>query len=111
VLENLKSQKEEKVEKQGISTFQKSVFFESPEDRRPGALRRETRKRTAVIWEVVTWTKIWPRGIIFVSAISTFRYFRDWEIEESKTLDISPQEVPKPGITCGKRSRLCLKAV
>jgi hypothetical protein len=58
-----------------------------------------------VIWEVVTWTKIWPKGLITMSAISTFRYFGDWEIEESRTLDIRTQGVLGPEILfLGKRS-------
>ena len=62
-------------------------------------------KGTAVIWEVVTWTKIWPRGLITMSAISAFQYFSDQEIEESRTLNIRTQGVLGPKILfSGKRS-------
>jgi hypothetical protein len=84
-------------------------FFGSREDRRSGTLHRETRRVIEVIWEVVTWTNIWPRGLIIVIAISTFRYFGDREIKESRTLDINTQEVPKPKITLREKIPVVLE--
>jgi hypothetical protein len=89
----------------GISAFRKSAFRESRRQEVGCFCVEKTPKGTAVIWEVVTWTKIWPRGLITVSAILAFRYFGDREIEESRTLDIRTQGVPGPKILfSGKRS-------
>jgi hypothetical protein len=104
-LETLKNAKEGESQGIGISDFWKLAFWESRRQEAGQFCIEKTPKGTAVIWEVVTWTKIWPRGLITVSSISAFRYFGDREIEESRTLDIRTQGVPGPEILfSGKRS-------